>query len=87
MKTRVCHELISLFYSASLKNFAADLKNVEAVQRQRLSEILQNLQGSSKWKELAGHSYEELTAIVPKSTYSDYSKEILQQKKSGENIL
>lgn len=87
MITRLCHELMGLFYSGSVKKFAASLGDVESTQRQRLSEIMTNLQATARWGHLAGKSYEELCELLPAGKYADFSSDILEQQRTGAEIL
>ncbi len=78
---------MSLVANSYRKKLRTSLSNIERVQRERLAEIISNLQQTLQWKALNGKSYEELGTLVPLANYSFYSKKVSDQKASGQTIL
>lgn len=88
MITWLCHQVISLYYAGVRKSFEKSLDQLEATQRQRLQEIIQNLQGATNFATLSPQdSYEVLVQKIQPRSYQDLKGLIEEQKTSGKALL
>ena len=86
--TRVCHEVLSLYFKKKADNFITASSSVEKTQRKVLEKIISNLNSSRKWSNLNSNThYEELISKIPIADYDFYKEDILEQKNNGKDIL
>lgn len=87
MMTRLCHEILAFYFKRKATALNQAAENIEAAQRSKLSQIMQSLSESERWKAYANKSYEELSQLIPISTYSEFRNDIDEQRSKGRNIL
>lgn len=86
----VANKLIYQFCKSGYKRFKDSLANVEAAQRNKLSDLLEyseNTQFGKSRHLKKGMSWEKFNETMPVTKYGDWEEMILRQKKSGNLII